>query len=775
MRIRNRTWGREQSTGDLVQPFTSERNEFRESRRRDRLARTRPHAYVVDSNPAQKRFATGLLVDPWTRETLHAPASLDSALLCRDARLSPNSTVVVTNVLTQPLAAAWVLWVRKQCNVTTIVGTDSLFPNVLRTNRKWMRTLKPLMRFVPNFDFVPTSEGLLQAEIDSATDNLQWLEALEPSHILHFETTLRSFDPAVMSMSNYILFARRQSIATIRQLHNMTAHWQPQSRRPSVLHVTTSSPPESFNGHTFPLRDCDAAYPIEAVAYASLYNISVSSLKLPNLYGPLVTDYDDPLLGPNITTATDQPFIFVEDAAIAVTQALQSRPHLQLFTVSSSRTVPGLQLKQTLRSLPIGDDNHARETLTWKAHQEQPFFHDEGAEGARKFSRYSSDFVNTFGLGRDPLPCVSQCQSPLTDICASSVWDMITPMARNATDRCLYVAYVVSLSKELEELYEPEEVLDENALILCRVAFVSGKSHLVQTGVKEQIATKNNGNIPTDDELQKWNGKVQWNGWTVLWLPDHDETALTNTDYSLPVISPKMFWASSVSKAIYISSHEFAMVKDVYLVSIVRAIDRPATQAYTVKEYRPGTAIFRRLPKPAAPTRRVTLFAGEDAQAPQNALEFSELVESDLPATQIKYYSWTERFVQSAARMPSSDSRLASFPQFPYEWLTLTVLVHDLNMPASQEVRCAWLDEVLYWGGNRDSEELGLAHLIGTRKLWGHLGISGSEASDLGWLPLLDPNGEHQQHQSANVYLRVMQRQKTEPKATAVGPEDDDT
>jgi hypothetical protein len=100
-------------------------------------------------------------------------------------------------------------------------------------------------------------------------------------------------------------------------------------------------------------------------------------------------------------------------------------------------------------------------------------------------------------------------------------------------------------------------------------------------------------------------------------------------------------------------------------------------------------------------------------------------------------------WMQSDTNRPLADgigSRLLYRTSFPWQWISTTLMVHNLQSEAARVLRCSWYDAHLYWGSDsvvEDTEDLSLAYLIGKQRLDGSIGASLAE-DDRSWIPQLN-------------------------------------
>jgi hypothetical protein len=200
-------------------------------------------------------------------------------------------------------------------------------------------------------------------------------------------------------------------------------------------------------------------------------------------------------------------------------------------------------------------------------------------------------------------------------------------------------------------------------------------------------------------------------------------------------------FSSRVKSAIYVESQDFAAAQDASILAVAKRIDRPALAPRKVKERRSGiSGISRFIHYPAERARKAILFAGEPPATalPKSMSDFAKQAgdEFDFPPRQLAYYEQMAHLVQTNDARPEREVRATHYLAFPFQWISMIVIVHDLRFSESRELRCSWYDEYLFWGGNRDAEELSLAYVLGKRRIKGSLGPT-LESEDDSWNPLL--------------------------------------
>jgi hypothetical protein len=700
--------------------------------------------------------------------------------LCTRAGLNETSRVVITGLLTEPPAMALALVMAKQCRVQRITGVDALFPNLRAQRMHDMNSYRVLMANIPNLQLIVPVLG-----VGKALDDLDWLRRLEPTHVIHMETTTDNNNmdhdvhahASVMADDSHRLYQLQHGRMALEQL---LQEQQQQHHRFQLLHVATAPDHNSTTTTTnFTTASRNVMYPVLAGVYHALFGTSWTQLQLPQVYGPFVTT-----TAPRDNAAT-APLIYVDNAVAAILTALQPQQQqhstggVHSIQVEPDRTRTRPWLAQNMNMLQaVNDKQHEQQqqpeqqqekhqqfdfrvvqSLAYKTNQERP--HGIGPITNRfSFPKVSAKYVDTYLTNPSRLPCSSSCASS-TSTCRPSAWDDVIPYSRKATQGCQFVAYSANFSSSLDSLSSPRSVSDE----LCRVAFVSGKSPLVQnTLLKRHV---NLTSVPPAMLLQT-NGKITVDGWTLVWLPNDDDESLSDADNGLPLIDPSRLFADSVNKAMFLGALEFEKTSDTMLLRVFLHMDRAALPAHSIKEMRSGTAVSRWVPRPPERARRAILFGGEPPadEIPRSPTEFVELLDAQehIPAKQLVFYQQAAHLVQTNDLRPEFEVRQTVYPSFPFQWTRLSLLVHDFTMEASRQLRCDWYDEYLFWGSNRNMEELSLAYVIGKRRIEGSMGPNLQDTDDTSWAPLLKNSVDGMEPQrdvngrGAEIFIRIMER-----------------
>jgi hypothetical protein len=331
------------------------------------------------------------------------------------------------------------------------------------------------------------------------------------------------------------------------------------------------------------------------------------------------------------------------------------------------------------------------------------------SESAAILTRYRE----AYGVYSNRLPCASSCGANAA--CTASVWDPIIPLTQKATEQCLYVVYVVDFDANLRALNKPAK---KDQPLLCRLAFVAEQSPLAQNIIQRGGE----------------NGKMVVDHWTLFWLPK-DDTTLSNAELSLIQLEPTRFLHHKIRKAMYAGASSYAEPPDASILNILVRLDHQAMPRHFVKEYRSGTKLSRFVERLAEPARSVAFFGSEPSIPLRNVNDYQKLAEQDpmikLSRRQVAYYKQTSHWIQMDMNRPDMEMRNTMYAPFPFKWVSMGLIIHDLQVDAARTFRCQWLDENLYWG-SRGADELSLAYVIAERRIEGILGLD----VDNDWIPL---------------------------------------
>ncbi|GKY96489.1 hypothetical protein MPSEU_000608300 [Mayamaea pseudoterrestris] len=709
-----------------------DRIQRRQRRTRPRTLSAKQVAQEISymKEPSMTNYYTNL---PKTKLTV---SHYDWPKYCKNARLSSSSKVWITNILSSPPGAAFALLIAKQCHVKHIIGIDAMFPNTRKLRMRLLHDkVRILKRSIDEFSLHVPWSGLRKR-----TKSMEWSGGVMPTHIIHFDTAwewhvMNHYDPVlsdVMEERNRNIYLRSTSRAVLDDaLATVVVMAERQTQPlPRLAHVS------SEDGRLNPTT-------IASAFYDEYFGLSTGHLLLPLgvMVGPLVQSYT------SYVTVDDQESLYTDDVMASLFMALQSSARKQ-------------QLSFT-RPENLSDDHISRRrqaSLMWQRRIADPYELDATISDAN-FSTRALEFVTTYGVSESRFPCASKCRS---SSCAPSAFDSIQSISHAATRDCQTVIYLAMFSKEQNDLVEPK---GPALTKLCRIAFISGKSVLARHALASHL--KLDGPF-TDDQMNDWNGKVMWRRWTLIWLPNVDDKALSDADNGLLRIDPGGMFSSKIRRAIYVESQDFASTPDATILSIGKRIDRPTLGPRKVKERRsgiPGISRFHHYP--AEPARKSVLFAGEppSKSLPASMTDYIKRAGNNFyfPPRQLSYYEHVSHLVQNNDLRPEREIRATRYMTYPFQWISMIVVIHDLRLPESRELRCSWFDEYLFWGGNRDAEELSLAFLLGVRRIKGVLGPT-IENEDESWNPLVSDSecdvGEQCRvaRDKSELFVRIMKR-----------------
>ena len=397
-------------------------------------------------------------------------------------------------------------------------------------------------------------------------------------------------------------------------------------------------------------------------------------------------------------------------------------------------------------------------------------------------------------------PCSSACRRSDSSQCQSSPWDRVRPLSIRATSGCTYVVYLVFLHGKIVTLPKPSGGTEtDDSSRVCRVAFLHADAPLVRTELtaarrreqekQQQQLQLSNGtavvSVPWKDD--DWNGRIESNRWTLVWL-NTTKAQLSAADHALPKIDPSHLFAHSVERAMYAEYVEYVTPSDASLARILRNVDRPALPYRYRRERRSGIPMIGRwVPIPAEPARRTVLFASEpaltgggpSAQLPKTLREFVRIAGDAyyFPPEQLRHYDQVSHLVQTNDMRPEPEIRSTLYPSFPYQWLSMSILIHELVSIPAHDLRCRWYDEYLHWGGNVDAEELTLGFVMASMRIAGTLGLPVSKSvdsptEDLSWLPLMNYGSTDAQRRrvvggkgndNVEAFVRIMRQRNSSP------------
>jgi hypothetical protein len=686
--------------------------------------------------------------------------------LCTKANLSKSSRVIITNALSVSIGAPLTLLLSKQCEVKNIMVVDAMFPNTKRRRLVLMNTFRTLFRNIATLQLTaPTNTaGLGRVGSEFATD---WMEKFKPSHVLHLEDIDGMLDSEknwgeYMSSKGQKLLHLQSSMLPIQQIMHYVHHKE-STNELKVLHVTLSSSFQSDSSDAIsPISDnrivqlhkTSVTHDINAMMADYLYTVQhfrkstikegnllqMHHLNLPNVYGPIMNGK----LNDRTKINDDGKALYLDDAMVGILKAIHVSDHedRQIMTLHTSQESEATRMwRQDL-------------TYAYEVNVEHPF-------GGLELEHYLSTITTSFdpkpyqtamtwvddlyGINKARFPCVSSCtdsnKNKDATACDTSVWDNVYPVSQLVTKECPNVLYYVNLNPKLDTLLGPDTGAPQKKDI-CRVAFVSGSSPLaVQTMLKAQETSKEK-KLNDAETLQKYNGKLANNGWTLVWIPDKGASAqVSATDLSLLRIDPSGFFAATVQRAMFIESIDMMTISDDNVRSLLlsHTVHAAHTDEYQTTELRDGfDDVYRTIVHPPSNARSVTFLASAlpadlmPGNPAQYVEQLSTRIVDNVKGRHLNYYKQMNHYIQVEMNRPVEDSDRSS----PWMWISRNYFVHNFATEEARIFRCQWYDAHLYWGSEnviRDSEELSLAYLIAKQRLEGSIGYP--VADDPTWFP----------------------------------------
>jgi hypothetical protein len=733
---------------------------------RTRRARPRPSLQPTSMHalPSPPRIRQGV-----NASTIYIDTNIiqyNWTLLCRAAGLSTSSSVVITRALTSQMGPALALLLKKQCGVHRITVVDAMVPNLRHVRIHAMKVHRQLARSIDELQLIVPFIGLARR-----VDGVQWLQDMDSiSHVIHIDSTdavalqyhlLKPYmsrraqrshhlQNALTSLQHILSYARARANAASPQPLNLL----------HVLEALPIVPAHSVNESYTCRTNHDSLAQGRRILADTYHQVTKGftafhSLQLPQLYG-------SNLVSPALEVLpADSNYMIPTDAAIAAILTALSHPKSGLHEFIAAKLVRHTndrKLADHSRSIERDASSiQSLQTIAYNLDLQYPYggqkhepavHYPEGAHNAIARVR------DIYGIHKTKFPCAASCHGPTSLACAASPFDAIIPISVAATAKCKYVVYLIELTRDVTSLFQPGETGDD----LCRLAFVSGNSQVVQTAMHKALG-------PTASKtaaLQQYNGKLKSNGWTLIWLANDDESTLSAAEAVLAIMEPSRLFASSVVKAMFSATSVFAVPSDTALLRILDRMDRPAIPRHMRKEHRSGIVMSRFVPYPAERARIALLFASETPSEyqPQCLTEYAQMAKAanvTIPPKQIGYYDQVAHLVQSDLDRPEIESHTTSMHNpFPFQWISLGLVVHDLRLEAARTLRCNWYDEYLYWGDNRGAEELSLAYVLGMQRVEGRIGPGLAE--DPTWIPLWDERSHRVGTKEGDAFLRIMSK-----------------
>lgn len=652
--------------------------------------------------------------------------------------LSPKSRVLLSGILTHTLAVqvAWSL--SAHCHVETIVGLSTLSPQ----DTAMPPRIAFLLRGMPNFQWIHDDALFSQERWDRT------IKSVRPTHVIHFEATTMLSQKVLAATPPTILV--RESMETLDRLGRALVAWQSHERRERnpvrLLYVTTPlSQDESF----YQSGAVVSIYPLLLRTFRKHYHLDAMHLELPLIYGPfpesaLLAESLLPFVPPgsNVNDTSllpGQTLAHVDDCVVSLVACLTSPklktpelPRIQVpdkFRTNAKDIATALRRHLNEESFKLINER-TQLILSWHHHTIHPFddasnvYSDTTKTFFRKVLAMTNRRVTsgrTEGMSllqlrqqhpQSLVPCASECAVNNSPCQETSALAPLLPLSQNITQTCRFVLFTTDFSRSMTDL----PVVDDIANVpwarhmLCQVAFVSGKSTLVQSLLQTSKEPQ------PELDVQSLNGRLQHRTWTLLWLPDDDEVSLSEADLLFPKLSPRPFFSGSVTKSMYIQpGRKLTNLPPLPIIYFVlsKQLDAKKVEGRIRYVKRSGTSVVVPVTVPHTPPRHVALLT-HSLGLPQ------ELVESGSIQSLAKFLLKKKNMPFTNRTLPLRQAQYYDFcktEQYDMEFVDTFVLIHNLESDRSRRVRCEWYEEHLFWAdrhhSNRHLEDFSLAHVLG--------------------------------------------------------------
>lgn len=720
---------------------------------RSRHLRTRPPVYkVLDSGKNGTEYLGSQSTESAISMDLSAfkfSPQQNWTILCAQAKLDSDSRVMISGALTNPLGYALALLIGKQCYVKQFLVIDPLYPPFegseplrlaqLERYKTLKRALPSVLLLTPQLVGARTNVALHQKYLHKAT------YIFAPSHMIHLEMTDRMYRELVHE-SAIRLYSIRTGLQSLDNILNIQGSFgQTTSKMPKLIYVTARN---------VTMTTSVRLQSVLARTYRRQFGLDLVQIRMPLVYGPLVgglMGYDEPLASkPDLSQLA-----YVDEALSGILQgfAYDFRHESEL---TRPKSVEGYDV-----SLDSNDINLHRlnETLAWEV--------GEGSDHSGD-SLVRADYLAVFGIPQTMFPCSSGCESVH---CLPSALDKIQHTTRAATSACDYVLYIVDESSRFsaDYLYRQKQSKEESDYSTCRLAFVSSRSRLTRQQLLSPEEYDAGIGVPEAKAMEE-NGKHFVKDWLIIYLPDFVSDADQHVSLALLRIDPSRIFHRNVVKALYTETPAFMKASVQQLETTFDEMTRYRTAKYFANVRRRGVNGLTKVLIPSQKSRKVIFYAREPKPSllPDSLADFVDNAKTYLSQKQIEFYEDSadtipSRLMRTTLPKPSTEREgsTSEISSFPYQWLSSSVYVHDLKMSHSQELRCRWLREFLFWGGAADAEVLSFAYVFGKLQIQQKIGSRLVELNEPSWIPLLNPADPEQRLRNVNdweVFIRIIDR-----------------
>ena len=693
---------------------------------------TRPPEATLTS--LDNSLPTGSLLGPQATgfpvSTSHYNDS-DWSMLCRKAGLNETSRVAVAGILSQPPGVPMALFLAKHCHVRHVLGVDSLFPNHKDTRMEQMQEYRNLIRYIDDIDLLLPPFGLDLADHEVV---IQRITDFRPTHVISIKTNPLSLQ-SIMKDRDARYYEIKNSLVSVHTIlsarRKMSASGLVQ---PTFLQVTSSAYKDTVWAR------------LSSIFLRSNVDINVIHLQLPKLYGPMVAPWKD------VRHLSPPRRMYVDDAVASILLALTRSAKQNNSTIHQA----SYTLVETYSSAKMTGSEGAlvatyqNETQAWLDNTARPL----------GTSMNPGKYLDFYGLARTRFPCASTCKSLQ---CMPTMFDPILHVTRKVTKGCSAVLYMANFSSALQDLPTQDNATDMSSSgdNICRVAFVSGNSRLVASVLtqrrRQQSGEAWKTRVSDRDILAQTNG-LRIDYWKVVWI-DRDETSVTDLDAALLRLEPSGFFSGDVDRALYTESINMMQAHNQRLERLFKKIWLSYTPAKKVKQYDEESQVWRWIKIDKQKHRRAILFTRE----PDEETDYKSFIANAGSAVQSKqkrfYEQASEIVLSREGRVKTAVRQDGQSESFPYQWITPAFILHELSMRFSQDFRCDWMQEYLFWGGGgRDSAMLSFAYILGKQIVGGSYSPRLEFDHDGSWFASLNKEKKirSENRRTEEVFIRIL-------------------
>mmetsp|Transcript_178 Transcript_178/g.176 ORF Transcript_178/g.176 Transcript_178/m.176 type:complete len:888 (+) Transcript_178:7-2670(+) len=707
----------------------------------------------------------------------------------RNVRESYNASdqILISRILSHPLAFELALVLALECGVTHILGLSDHIPNAEESFR-----YEFLMQRIPHLRVHISSNPLGRQAMEDL------FEGFSPTYIFYFQSDsfLLSTDEILGALG---AFTTHAMIDELQQICNTIV--KTRSERPaSFLHVTSNVP----YTNTKSAGVFSKLSPILLDTYRFQYQLIARQLNLPDFYGPfeggatwlhsddflhrtsMVTDtvntYD------STSTSMSQPLISISKAiqSILVSGSLehtQKQNSIPILAAAKSQTTTLLKLSKTLFPVFLSPKKNEEKTiddtllpiLSWNYKQTSPYEDPSSTDDSTKENVKITKLalINTRHHVRekkmDPgvsllerrqhhlFPCISACSS-FVHCHQLSIWNSVLSITKDVTAGCKYLLYMTNFSSTVETLPFMREAENKAAWpkeSFCQFAFVLSNSSIVNNTIIATIKQDGQPSV-TEKSIEKWNGRISSNGWTLVWI-DEDEQSLSEADYMMPKMIPESIVNDGVVKAFYLEPQHFKILPSLQIIWYL--MGRQLDSRTKPKSNLPGGKQVNAL----IPSRHIALFAHTYNTTSLNSdptqvgfmVDAAKFILKQKGDNMQGYEFFQNTTRQFEVYAKSITWQKAQEEESEFQLVDTSLMIYSVDSVRSKRLRCEWYEEHLFWSNennNRNLEELSLSYVLyrwrRQRRLlplpdkdttWGEMVMLGESGEDI--LPPVEVQG----------------------------------